>query len=60
MSALEYAEEVKANIERIAKESGDEVLHSWIFDLQDGTYNVKAIIRFKEGGSGTVGWNIHD
>ena len=52
------AEEVRANIERVAAEAGDAVLHSWAHDLEDGSFNVAAIIRFKDGGTGTVGWNL--
>ena len=53
------ADEVRASILRKAEESGDKVLHSWVHDLEDGTFNVAAVIRFKEGNTGTVGWNIH-
>ena len=58
MDNFQYAEKVRRNIERIAKENGDTVLHSWVFDLQDGTCNVKAIIKTHEGNHGTIGWHI--
>ncbi len=52
------AETVRESILRKAVESGDTVLHSWVHDLEDGSFNVAAIIKFHEGNTATIGINI--
>lgn len=52
------AEQVLAKLVASARGFGDEVIHAWVLDLQDGSFNVKMIMRFKEGNVGTVGLNV--
>lgn len=58
MTAQECSEEVRKRIVSLAHDFGDIVVHSWIFDCQDGSFNVKAIIETKDGSVETIGWNI--
>lgn len=56
-AAHETAEAIRKRILLIAEEVGDTVIHSWTHDLQDGSFNVAAIIE-TNGKFTTVGWNI--
>lgn len=55
----ERAERIRLGLLEAARDLGHEVLHSWVFDFEDGSFNVKAIVRLPEGrGTTTVGYHV--